>query len=31
MDQIDTLITDKAAPANLVDLFTATGVDVVLV
>ncbi|MET3107790.1 DeoR family transcriptional regulator of aga operon [Oxalobacteraceae bacterium GrIS 2.11] len=31
MDQIDTLITDKAAPANLVDLFTATGVEVILV
>lgn len=31
MDQINMLITDKAAPANLVELFNATGVDVVLV
>jgi DeoR family transcriptional regulator of aga operon len=31
MEQIDTLITDKAAQADLVALFTATGVEVVLV
>jgi DeoR family transcriptional regulator of aga operon len=31
MDQIDMLITDKAAPTDLVELFKATGVDVVLV
>ncbi len=31
MDQINTLITDKAAPASLVELFNATGVEVILV
>jgi len=31
MDQIHMLITDKAAQPNLVDMFTATGVEVVLV
>lgn len=31
MEQINTLITDKAAPASLVELFNATGVEVILV
>jgi len=31
MDQINMLITDKAAPPELVELFKTTGVDVVLV